>query len=66
MGQVDLGERIINAGMVRDGLASRYPQHEFAAAEADACEHWRGLWAEPNPVPPWEWRREKRRTPKSQ
>ena len=31
------------------------------AAEADAREHRRGLWADPNPVPPWEWRREKRR-----
>jgi len=39
MGQVDLGERFINAGMVRDGLVWRYPQHEFAAAEADAREH---------------------------
>jgi hypothetical protein len=31
------------------------------AAEADARENRRGLWADPNPVSPWEWQREKRR-----
>jgi len=34
---------------------------EFTAAETDAREHRRGLWADSNPVPTWEWRREKRR-----
>jgi hypothetical protein len=42
----------------------RYPQYdkpeEFTAAEVDAREHRRGLRADPNPVPPWEWRRAKR------
>ena len=49
-----LGERFINLEMVKDGFAWRYPQYdklgEFAAAEADARD----------PVPPREWRREKR------
>jgi endonuclease YncB( thermonuclease family) len=59
-----LGDRFVNMEMVRDGFAWRYPQYdkpgEFTAAEAGAREHRRGLWADPNPVQPWEYRREKR------
>ena len=47
------------------GFAWRYSQYDkpvkFAAAEADARDHRRGLWADPNPVPPWEWRKMKRK-----
>lgn len=28
----------------------------YAAAEEEAKSARRGLWAEPNPVPPWDWR----------
>jgi endonuclease YncB( thermonuclease family) len=56
VGRIYLGERFINMEMVRDGFAWRYVNYEkpgeFTAAEADAREHRRGLWAEPNPVPP--------------
>ena len=42
--------------MVRVGFAWRYETYdkpgEFTAAEADAREHRRGLWADPNPVRP--------------
>jgi endonuclease YncB( thermonuclease family) len=59
-----LGDRFINAEMVRDGFAWRYPQYdkpgEFTAAEADARERRRGLRADPSPTPPWEWRKAKR------
>jgi endonuclease YncB( thermonuclease family) len=63
--------RFISAAQLRrgsfersgDGFAWRCPQYdkpgEFTTAEANAREHRRGLWADPNPVPPWEWRREK-------
>jgi endonuclease YncB( thermonuclease family) len=58
VGRLYLGERFLNLEMVRDGFAWRYVQYdkpgEFSAAETDACEHWRGLWADPNPGPPWE------------
>jgi len=64
VGRVFLGERFVNMEMVRDGFAWRYVTYdkpgEFTAAEADAREHRRGLWADPNPVPPWEWRREEK------
>lgn len=69
VGRIYLGDRFINIELVRDGFAWRYVQYdkpgEFTAAEADAREHRRGLWADPNPTPPWEWRRVKRAASKS-
>ncbi|HXY35360.1 MAG TPA: thermonuclease family protein [Planctomycetaceae bacterium] len=64
VGRVFCSRRFINAEMVRDGLAWRYPQFdkpgEFEAPETDARRHHRGLWAESDPVPPWEFRKAKR------
>jgi endonuclease YncB( thermonuclease family) len=69
VGRIYLGERFVNMEMVRDGFAWRYVQYdkpgEFSAAEADAREHRRGLWADPNPTPPWEWRKTKREAHRS-
>ncbi|SRR5579885_1371034 len=63
VGRVFLGKRFVNLEMVADGFAWRSAQSdkpgEFTSAQADAREHRRGLWADPNPVPPWEWRPEK-------
>lgn len=53
--------RSANAEMVRAGLAwvnprySRDPKLQILQAEARAAR--RGLWRDPAPVPPWEWRR---------
>jgi hypothetical protein len=51
--------------MERAGFAWRYVQYdkpgEFTAAEREARDAKRGLWADPHPVPPWEFRRERRR-----
>jgi micrococcal nuclease len=69
VGRIYLADRFINMEMVRDGFAWRYVQYdkprEFTAAEADAREHRRGLWADPNPIPPWEWRKAKRQAAKA-
>jgi hypothetical protein len=37
----------------------RYAPHdrELARLEAEARKARVGLWSEPNPIPPWEWRR---------
>jgi micrococcal nuclease len=48
--------------LVRDGWAWWYRKYapknkELAAAEAAAQKAKRGLWADPNPIPPWEWPR---------
>ena len=50
--------------MIREGLAWWYRQYSkderLGALEAEARTARRGLWSEPSPVPPWEWRRERR------
>lgn len=64
VGRIYLGRRFINEEMVEDGFAWRYTAYdhnrEFEAPEADARRRRRGLWADPHPIPPWEFRREKR------
>jgi hypothetical protein len=61
LGDVLLGDRHINTEMVSDGFAWHYKQFssdsQLSKAETDAREAKRGLWADPNPMPPWEWRR---------
>jgi micrococcal nuclease len=64
VGRIYLADRFINLEMVRYGFAWRYVRYdkpgEFSAAELEAREHRRGLWADPQPVAPWKFRREKR------
>ena len=60
----------INLEMVRAGLAWWYKGYAreqnagdrvlYEAAETDARENRRGLWVDPQPVAPWEWRKMKR------
>lgn len=57
-----------NADLVQQGLAWVYVQHAAAnsplyALEREARAQRRGLWADPNPVPPWEYRAQQRATP---
>jgi endonuclease YncB( thermonuclease family) len=57
----------VNLGMVSAGFAWHNKDYEkeqsfadraaYAAAEDDARRARRGLWADPRPVPPWEFRR---------
>lgn len=48
--------------MVQSGAAWVYEHYNtdkaLPALQLVAIEHKRGLWADSNPVPPWEWRRE--------
>jgi len=62
VGAVYCDGRSANAELVRQGMAWVYVQYarkgsELFAMERDARDAKRGLWADPNPVPPWEWRR---------
>ncbi len=59
---------LVNQELVRQGLAWVYARYckrpvcrEWERLEAEAREARRGLWADPRPVPPWEFRREQRR-----
>jgi len=66
VGIVSDSERNINQEMVRAGYAWVYRRY----CDRPFCEYWislesearadkKGLWQEPDPIPPWEWRRRK-------
>jgi endonuclease YncB( thermonuclease family) len=54
----------LNARLVGDGLAWWYRQYSkderLGDLESEAKAARRGLWADPEPIPPWEWRRARR------
>lgn len=68
IGIVRLAGEDVNLHMVDRGLAWHYERcaHEqdpsdratYSAAEKSAQDARRGLWSDPAPVPPWEWRRQ--------
>ena len=56
---------ILNRELVKAGMCwwyRKYPPNDIilAGLEKEAREAKRGLWVEPNPVPPWEWRKVQR------
>ncbi len=61
VGRVTIGGKLVNAEMVRSGLAWRYvtydKRNEFGGLEDDARRQRRGLWADAHPIAPWEWRK---------
>jgi len=62
LGKVILADgRNLNQELVRRGLAWWYSHYSrdaaLAALEADARAARRGLWVDPHPMPPWEFRR---------
>jgi endonuclease YncB( thermonuclease family) len=66
VGNVSLpGGRSLNQELVGVGLAWWYRQYApgdrtLASLEAQARSEKRGLWSEKEPVPPWEWRKQKK------
>jgi endonuclease YncB( thermonuclease family) len=58
------GGNEVNAKMVEDGFAWHYKKYSsdehLAALERQARELKRGLWADPNPTAPWDYRNLKR------
>jgi len=63
LGTVYVGGKNVNAAMVESGMAWHYVQYSrdkrLMILEHDAREFRRGLWTDLDPVPPWEWRRQK-------
>lgn len=57
---INLDGRVLNFELVHAGLAwhfKRYSKDEvYSAAEIEAKEKKFGLWSQPNPVAPWNWR----------
>jgi len=64
--RVAVGGRDLGADLLRAGLAWHYKhfnqEAHLAQLEAQARAQRRGLWADPKPMPPWEWRRSSRQT----
>jgi endonuclease YncB( thermonuclease family) len=66
VGKVYVGNLDVNLEQVRRGLAWHYLEYASEQAPADRTAYSvteygarsarRGLWADPRPVPPWEWR----------
>ena len=56
-----IGKRNINHEMVAEGHAWAYRRYlksrTLVKLEQAAKSRHKGLWAVPNPVPPWEWRK---------
>ena len=51
----------INQEMIKKGMAWHYKKYsndnQYAELENEARKNKIGLWSEPNPTPPWEWRK---------
>ena len=64
LGEVMVGKRHINLEMVQDGMAWHYTTYskskDLAKAEDEARKAKKGLWADKEPVPPWEYRKTER------
>ena len=66
LGEIILPDRkILNRELVKAGYSwwyRRYAPNDrvLEKLELEAREIRRGLWADPNPIPPWEWRRQNR------
>lgn len=56
----------VNRAQVELGMAWVYPRYNkdrsLPALQEQAREDKRGLWANKDPIPPWEWRRERARS----
>lgn len=65
LGRVFVGETDVNVHLVRQGLAWWYRKYsddpKLKAAEEAARRARRGLWSDPSPVAPWDWRDQQRK-----
>ena len=62
LGDVYVGEKLINLAMVEEGMAWVYRDTQdlaLRATEELARKEKRGLWADKEPLPPWEFRAKK-------
>jgi len=67
VGKVLDGERDVNLALVNEGMCWWYRKYAseqsevdrvlYEAAQRTAREKRRGLWEQPEPVPPWDWRK---------
>lgn len=60
---INHNHQVVNQEMIRQGMAWHFKKYStdrvYAEIEIEARKHKVGLWRDPNPVPPWEWRKHK-------
>lgn len=60
LARLEVGGLDVNRQMVTDGLAWHFTRYsddaDLAAAESQARAVKRGLWCDPEPIAPWDWR----------
>jgi endonuclease YncB( thermonuclease family) len=65
VGHVMIDGRDVNLEMLKEGMAWHYKYYDhnarLARAEEEARASKKGLWADGDPVPPWDWRKEHQR-----
>lgn len=63
VGTITINNKNVNLEMVKEGYAWWYRQYsknyEFGQAEIEARKNKEGLWTDPFPTPPWEYRSNK-------
>lgn len=69
VGQVFVGGRDAGLEQIRAGMAWHYLKYQseqapddrtrYAGAEVEAKGARRGLWRDPDPIPPWDWRHQR-------
>ena len=70
VGKVLVNGQDANLEQVRRGMAWHYKKYEreqepldratYSQAEIEARMNNRGLWSDPSPIPPWDWRKSKK------
>jgi len=70
VGKILINSRDINLEQVKQGMAWHFKKYEgeqevedrsiYANAEYEAKRDKRGLWIQPNPIPPWEFRKNRK------
>ena len=64
VGEAFVDGRSVNEEMLRSGLVWHYTQYDknpqWTRLQEEARRARKGLWQDPNPVAPWEWRQQQR------
>jgi micrococcal nuclease len=64
IGMVSIGGMNVNEALLKAGLAWHYKKYdqspEWAQYEETARGENKGIWLQPNAIPPWEWRKKKK------
>jgi len=67
IGRIYVGETDVSLELIRAGLAWHYKKYsketQLSDAEVVARRNRTGLWTDPNPVPPWSFRRQAKQEP---